>query len=256
MLRLDIGRLVPQPGRSRAELVAQRILRFQVRAHLKWVKHLEFSLSDHPGIARVSDCSSYDANMRQFGADVAFGRSEGGSRPFEDRGLVRRLVRLEPLGLLVLDDHPLAHEVSIPSEKLAGTEIDISAGSEAVPEWIDLGERSLESIDARSSPPHEPAIGVEETARHLRSRGRPILAMTSSPPVDGAVLVPIREPVPLYPWAVMHHRDLEHAGLVHLEDAIDMAASEWHWLERPPDSWIPTADTAVFDLEALVARPP
>ena len=180
--------------------------------------------------------------------DVAFGRSEGGRTSFDSRALTRRLVRLEPLGLLVLEDHPLADAPSIPSGKLADTEIDISAGSHSVPEWIDLAERFLQLVGAEGSPPHEPAMGAGETARHLRSHGRPILAMTSSPEVAGAVLVPITNPVPLYPWAIMHHRDLDHPGLGRLHEAIDLAVGEWSWLERATDSWMPIADAGVFDL--------
>jgi len=178
--------------------------------------------------------------------DVVFGRSEGGRRPFDDRVLVRRLVRLEALGLLLPQDHPLAGRTFVPAELLAGSQLDISAGSEAVPEWIDLAEKFLLLIGAEPSPPHEPAVGSHETARHLRAHGRPILAMTQSPPVEGAVLLPITEPIPLYPWAIMHHRDLDHPGLQHLQSAIDGTMERW--LERPSGSWVPAADASVFEL--------
>lgn len=72
--------------------------------------------------------------------------------------------------------------------------------------------------------------------------------MTSSPESAGAVLVPITDPVPLYPWAIMDHRDLDHSGLGQLHEAIDLAVGEWNWLERATDSWMPTADAGVFDL--------
>jgi len=180
--------------------------------------------------------------------DVAFGRSEGGSRPFDGRTLVRSLVRLESLGLLLPEDHTLANQSSVASGLLAGTQIDISSGSRAAPEWIDLAERFLQLIGAEPSPPHEPAVGARETARHLRAHGRPILTMTQSAEIEGAVLLPIVDPVPLYPWTVMHHRDLEHPGLQHLQDAIEQAIERWRWLEIPSGSWVPPADAAVFGL--------
>lgn len=180
--------------------------------------------------------------------DVVFGRSEGGRRSFEDHLLVRRLVRLEPLGLLLPEDHPFANRSAVPAELLDATQIDISAGNQAAPEWIDLAEGFLRLIGAEPSPPHAPAVSAHETARHLRAHGRPILAMTQSTPVEGASLRPITDPVPLYPWAMIHHKDLDHQGLEHLHSAIDEAIERWGWLQRPPDSWVPPADGAVFDL--------
>lgn len=180
--------------------------------------------------------------------DVVFGRSEGGRRAFDDRTLIRQLVRLEPLGVLVLDDHVWASQSSISSEQLAGTQIDISSGSQSIPEWIDLAERFLLLVGAEPSPPHEPAMGAGETARHLRSHGRPIMAMTRSPSVEGAVLVPITDPVPLYPWAAMFHRDLDHPGLRSLQQAVAVAIEEWGWVDPVPDSWLPAADAAAFEL--------
>lgn len=188
------------------------------------------------------------AHLLSRQVDVVFGRSEGGRGSFDDRVLVRHFVRLEPLGLLALEDHPFATRSSVPAERLAGTQVDISAGSQAAPEWIDLAEQFLLLIGAEPSPPHEPAVGAYETARHLRAHGRPILAMTQSTPVEGAVLLPITDPIPLYPWAFIHHRDLDHPGLEHLQSAINGAIERWRWLERPPDSWVPTADASVFEL--------
>lgn len=85
--------------------------------------------------------------------------------------------------------------------------------------------------------------------KHLDyAHGRPILTMTQSAEIEGAVLLPIVDPVPLYPSTVMHHRDLEHPGLRHLQDVIGQAIERWRWLESPTDSWVPQADAAVFGL--------
>jgi DNA-binding transcriptional LysR family regulator len=66
--------------------------------------------------------------------DVAFGRSEGLGRPFPAQQLVRRLVRLEPLALLLPQEHPLAALDAVPLAALAGTQVDASAGNDQAPE--------------------------------------------------------------------------------------------------------------------------
>src|SRR5215218_303207 len=61
--------------------------------------------------------------------DVAFGRSEGLGRPLPDL-LTRRPIRLEPLALLLPDEHPLAALDAVPMEALRGTRVDASVGNE------------------------------------------------------------------------------------------------------------------------------
>jgi DNA-binding transcriptional LysR family regulator len=75
--------------------------------------------------------------------DVAFGRSEGHGQPFPTSQLTRRLIRLEPLALLLPVGHPLAVPDAVPLAALAGTRVDISAGNAQAPEWVDLGRAYL-----------------------------------------------------------------------------------------------------------------
>jgi hypothetical protein len=53
--------------------------------------------------------------------DVAFGRSEGLGQPFPAAQLARRQVRLEPLALLLPQEHPLAALDAVPLAALRGT---------------------------------------------------------------------------------------------------------------------------------------
>ena len=170
--------------------------------------------------------------------DVAFGRPDGLPRPFPT-DLVRRLVRYEPIGVLVLEDDPLAALDEVPMERLQGTELDASNGNEDAPEWVDLTLALLEAYGARPSAPHPHVIGPGETARHLAQHGLPILTMTECPPIAGAVVRPLVDPVPLYPWAMVHRRDLRHPALETLAVvAAEMSASEG-WLEVPEGAWLP-----------------
>ena len=183
------------------------------------------------------------------GLDVAFGRSEGLGRPFPDQQLCRRLVRLEPLALLLLQEDPLAALDAVPMEALRGAQVDISAGNEQAPEWVDLGMRLLAAFGAEPSPPHPHAEGLEETVRHLRAEGLPILTLLERPVVPGVVVRPLTEPVPLYPWTMVFHRGLRHPGLDALQASADDLARRERWLEVPPGPWLPESDTAVFGLD-------
>ena len=177
--------------------------------------------------------------------DVAFGRSEGLGQPFPAQ-LARRPIRLEPLALLLPVEHPLAALETIPMAALAGTQVDSSAGNEQAPEWVDLGARLLAAFGAEPSPPHPHAAGLEETVRHLRAEGRPILTLSERPQAPGVVVRPLTDPVPLYPWTMIHHRDLRHPALDALHAATDHLARHEHWLDPPPHHWIPDPDRAVF----------
>jgi hypothetical protein len=173
--------------------------------------------------------------------DVAFGRTEGLGRPFPTE-LTRRLIRYEPLALLLPDAHPLAELAEVPLEALRGMEIDVSAGNDDAPEWVDLGMSLVGTFGARPSPPHAHVIGTNETARHLQSHGLPILTMIDRPAVEGAVIRPLVEPVPLYPWAMAHRRDATYPELALLRSVTTDLAAKEGWLDVPARSWLSGAD--------------
>jgi DNA-binding transcriptional LysR family regulator len=175
--------------------------------------------------------------------DVAFGRTEGLGRSFPAE-LTRRLVRYEPLALLISAGHPLAALVEVPLEALRGIEIDASAGNMDAPEWVDLGVSLLEAFGARPSAPHAHVIGTTETARHLQSHGLPILTMIERPAVPGAVIRPLIEPVPLYPWAIVHRRDAKYPELATLGSVATELAEREGWQKTPAGAWLPSADAS------------
>jgi DNA-binding transcriptional LysR family regulator len=180
--------------------------------------------------------------------DVAFGRSEGLGQPFPTAQLARRLVRLEPLALLLPAEDPLAALDAVPLAALAGTRVDTSAGNEEAPEWVDLGARLLAAFGAQPSPPHPHADGLEETVRHLRAEGVAILTLSERPLAPDVVVRPLTDPVPLYPWTMVHHRELRHPALQALRAATDQLADRERWLELPPHHWLPDPDAAALGL--------
>lgn len=182
--------------------------------------------------------------------DAAFGRSEGLGRPFPAGQLTRRLIRLEPMALLLPQEHPLAARDAVPWQALRGTQVDASAGNDRAPEWVDLAFNLLEAFGAEPSPPHLHAVGLEETVQHLRSHGRPILTLLERPVAPGVVVRPLTEPVPLYPWTMVFPRELRHPGLDALVAAADELSLREGWHEVPRDAWIPAPDAAAFGLAA------
>ena len=180
--------------------------------------------------------------------DVAFGRSDGLGRPFPGERLARRLVRLEPMALLLPEKHPLAALDAVPLAALRGTQVDASVGNDDAPEWVDLAVGLLTAFGAEPSPPHLHAVGLEETVQHLHSHGLPILTLVERPVAPGVVVRPLTGPVPLYPWTMVHRRELRHAGLDALAAAADELARKEGWLELPPGAWVPESDAAAFGL--------
>jgi DNA-binding transcriptional LysR family regulator len=180
--------------------------------------------------------------------DVAFGRSEGLTQPFPATELARRLARLEPMALLLPPKHPLATLKAVPLDALHGTQVDTSAGNDQAPEWVDLGKRLLTTFGAEPSPPHLHADGLDETAQHLRSHGRPILTLIDAPTPPDVALRPLTDPVPIYPWTMVFRRELQHPGLDALQTSIDELAQQEHWHQLPPNSWICETDAAALAL--------
>jgi len=183
--------------------------------------------------------------------DVIFGRSTGFGLPFPDH-LTRRLVRLEPVGLLLLEDHPLAVQPTIPLADVAGLTLDTSAGNVAAPEWVQLATELVVDHGAVPSPDHHPgmpavaAAGPDETAYHLRSTGWPIISLLDVPPIPGAVVRPFTDPIPLYPWTMVHRRSLKQPALAALDQAIDEIAAAEGWWDMPESGWLASADREVL----------
>ena len=175
--------------------------------------------------------------------DVAFGRTEGAGASFP-AALTRRLVRWEPLALLIPDGHPLAALEEVPLAALEGVEIDASVGNDDAPEWVDLGVALLAEYGGRPSPSHPHVVGAGETARHLPEQGLPILTLSESPPVPGGVIRPLVDPVPVYPWAMVHRRDAAYPELEVLVSLASELAERENWLTPPDGAWLPDADAS------------
>ena len=137
--------------------------------------------------------------------DVVFGRTGWlDQQPVSTIDQV--LVRLEPLALLLPAGHPLADLEAVPVRSLRGLEVDGLPSSTETPEWADLIVQFFALSGAHSTPPHLPAIGLEEAGYHLVRQGVPILASVDTVEVPGGVLRPLVDPVPMYAWSMAWRR--------------------------------------------------
>jgi DNA-binding transcriptional LysR family regulator len=175
--------------------------------------------------------------------DVAFGRTAGSGHLPE--GLEQRLIRLEPLALLLPQDHPLARESAVALDRIRGAELDAGVNNPKAPEWHDLVTQFLAFSGARPTPPHLPAEGLDEQADHLARQGLPILTAVDHTPVQGGVLRVLEKPTPLYPWSIVYRTDSHANGTQALLDAAVSLGCEEGWLQPPPSAWLPEPEASV-----------
>jgi DNA-binding transcriptional LysR family regulator len=161
------------------------------------------------------------------------------------RGIETHLLRYEALGLLLPDDHPLAALEAIPVAALDGLEIDVNIDDPDSPEWSDLARQLLALAGATSAPKHTVAIGSEETSHHLRRQGLPILVGVDQAPVEGGVIRPLVDPVPVQPWSIALRRGgAAEPGIGTAIDAALAVAAADGWLDMPADAWLPLPERA------------
>jgi DNA-binding transcriptional LysR family regulator len=169
--------------------------------------------------------------------DATFGR-----RGAAVSGLAHRLIRWEPLALLVPVRSPLAQQFAVPLAALRDAQVCWLAGDHVTPEWEDAARRLLQSCGAPvgDAGTHPYVHSIEELAHHVQARESPVLTLLDQPPVPGAVLRPLVEPGAVYPWSLVwrtgeHHRP----GLRALLDSATKLAATEGWLAVPDGAWRP-----------------
>ena len=156
------------------------------------------------------------------------------------------LFRFEPLALLLPAQHPLARHEAVAVRSLKGLEIDGLPPHDQTPEWADLLVQFFALSGAHSTPPHLPALGLEEQGYHLVRQGVPILTSTDHVDVPQGVLRPLVDPIPLYAWSLAWRRDADSDGLSALRGAASELATAEDWLALPErvETWLPEPDAS------------
>ncbi|WP_329121981.1 LysR family transcriptional regulator [Streptomyces sp. NBC_01465] len=196
---------------------------------------LEFVARFHSGLTGAA------AEIAAGRLDVSAGRIAG--LPEALRGaLEHRPLRYERMAVLLPDGHPLAALEQVPLGALSGETLYAAAGNPATAEWTDLAERLFDGRGILLAAPYPEIDGAEEFVRVIRKRGWSVLASTEFIAVEGMVLRPLVDPVPLSPISLVWRKGLRHPALDAIREAADALVAERGWLKRPPGAWIPVVD--------------
>ena len=176
--------------------------------------------------------------LRAAEIDIVLGRIEWrGQRSL--LGIEHRRFRHEPLAVLLPKGHRLARDRALPMSRLKGEMIDTNPANPEATEWVDLTAQFLEMAGAVATPPHLPAVGLDEQAHHLIRQNLPILTSLDHSNVPGGVIRPLVDPVPIFPWSVAWRRGLHRPAREAIDRAIERVGVEEDWLTLPEDSWLP-----------------
>lgn len=177
--------------------------------------------------------------------DVSFGRAAG-LAPGVRAGLSVQPVRYEPMALMLQASHPLAGREAIALSELSGTTVYAGAGNERTREWTDLAAQLFAAWDVEMAPPVPLAVGVAEFQRVIAKAGHPVLAVVDFPPLPGAVLRPLVDPIPLSPLTLVWRKGLNHPGVDALRTASAQLGTAKGWLALPPGAWLPEGDLSLM----------
>ncbi|ALG08723.1 LysR family transcriptional regulator [Kibdelosporangium phytohabitans] len=140
--------------------------------------------------------------------DVAFGVTT------DLPGAVRaRHVADEPLALLVPRGHPFAGHTDLPVDRLRGQVVCCRTGNHVTPEWEALALQVLARCGAVPADDHPYVRGTQEVTHHVRPGEPSVLTVLSQPAINGAVVLPLTDPVPVVTWSMLWRADWTHPGL-------------------------------------------
>jgi DNA-binding transcriptional LysR family regulator len=173
------------------------------------------------------------ARLRAGTLDVAFGRWPGPAAP--PHGVGHRLVRHEPMALLMPQTHPLAASPTVTLSALRGLTVCCRAGNHITPEWEDAALALLTEWGAQPGEEHPYVRGFDEVAHHVRPGEPPVLTVLGQPGMPGAVVRPLVDPVPVFPWSMFWRSDRRHRGLDVLHATIDQLDDRDGWRSPAED---------------------
>ncbi|MFE5810278.1 LysR family transcriptional regulator [Streptomyces sp. NPDC056491] len=174
--------------------------------------------------------------------DVSFGYAAGLDPVWRSR-IAHRLVRYEPLAVLLPDGHPLAGRATVPLDALAGETVYAGAGNPRTPEWTGLARELFAGRGILMAPPAPVAIGKDEFRRVMAKTGNPVLVTVDFVDMPGSVKRPLVDPVPLSPLSMVWRKGFSHPGLEALHRAVADLRAARGWLDVPPASWRPATLT-------------
>ncbi|MEU8120327.1 LysR family transcriptional regulator [Spirillospora sp. NPDC049024] len=214
-LRLDVWGHLYGPARTVAPVIEER-------------PELDVEL----GMSR--DLPAAAAALLRGDIDAAFGRVHP---PLPD-GLAHRLVRLEPVDVLVAAGDPLAAASGVRPSDLAGRHLWFPAAADR----LDFINRFCEEFGVRAVSGGA-NLGVEHLLAGLPAEPGRITLFPADAPLPGAPgvrAVPVVDPTPLYAWSLIWPRQSPHPMLTALVSGFAEYGRRHRWLEYDPArDWLP-----------------
>ncbi|WP_433664030.1 LysR family transcriptional regulator [Nocardia sp. CA-128927] len=182
--------------------------------------------------------------------DVALARAHWAAEPLP-AGITSVPAYLEPFHLLVGKDHPLATRTSVTLEDMRAYPAWVP-GAAIRSEWADYYRElsRFSEIDIETGQRPEPMGKIVERVANSPTLMTFIGEGTSTPWHPNSRRLPITNPTPAYPFALLWLATNRHPELPHLIDHITTNYND----DTAADCWIPAADRALFAPHRAVVR--
>ena len=174
--------------------------------------------------------------------DVGFGRVHG-VEDSRDAAYTHRLVRLEPVDVVVGADHRLYGASEVRPEELR----DGVLWCPAALERLDFYQRFAEYFDIPAGS-GTANLGIEHFLEQVAADPLRFALVPADLELPERVRVrslPLVSPTPLYAWSLMWRTEDPHPGVEPLVRAFGEVGGRRRWLEyRPGRDWLPAGDAA------------
>ncbi|BAJ28606.1 MULTISPECIES: LysR family transcriptional regulator [Kitasatospora] len=188
-------------------------------------------------VGAARDLDAVAAALSRGESAAGFGRHQPGS----GRELAHRLVRLEPVDAVLPAAHPLARADRLRPADLAALRLVLPAAPARLDFLARFGERFGVPLL-----PGDANLGLAHLLDRVRALPDGCTLLPAELPLavpPGLVVRPLADPVPLYAWSLVWHRERPHPAVPALLRAFAERGRDRRWLEyRPGRDWLPGAD--------------
>ncbi|GAB3746608.1 LysR family transcriptional regulator StgR [Amycolatopsis oliviviridis] len=179
-------------------------------------------------------------DLAQGRLDMAFGRVNWPGMVLP-KSIQHELVRLEPHGLVVPEGHPLEGRAELRMRELQAHPLLLHTSDRAL-DWHNWNVELAEEFGLTHA---EKLHGHGRSAANaaILAYGLPAIAPLTAPVPDGVVVIPVVDPVPLYPFSLLWRPDRADGAITRAVQVVRDAATELGWLIPPWESWwLPSTD--------------